>query len=331
MKHDSKDKIRWGILGCARVFRRRWEPALQNVEAAQIAAIASRSLEKAQSWAAEFQISKAYGSYDELLKDKEIDAVFIGLPNSLHCEWVIRSLQAGKHVLCDKPLGMNADEARQMAAAAEKNQRLLMEGFMYQYHTQYEKIRQWLNEDQFGPIKMIRVGFSFLYDTPGNFRNDPAMGGGALMDLGCYCVHIARLLLHAEPKHVVAQSAQNDLGADWTTTAILHFDPDVQAIIECSFGYEGDRFLHVAGAKKMITSDNPVVSDPQVTLTLKSVDETITEVIPSQNSYEKMIQDFQQRIIENRILPTPANDAVANMKILDAIRQAAQSGRQIEI
>ncbi len=331
MKSETKNKIRWAILGCSRVFGHRWGPALQTVKGAAIAAIASRSQEKAQSWAVEFQIPNAYGSYDELLKDKEIDAVFIGLPNSLHSEWVCKALDAKKHVLCDKPLGISADEARRMADAAEKNQRLLMEGFMYQYHWQYEKIRQWLHEDQIEPIKMIRIGFSFLYDDPGNFRNDPALGGGALLDLGCYCVHIARLLLKAEPKQVVAQSVQNDRGADWTTSAILHFEPDVQAVIDCSFGCEGGRYLHIAGARKRITSDKPVVSDSQVILTLKSVDRTITEVIPSQNCYAKMIQNFQRRIVENRILPTPARDAVANLRVLDAIRQAAQSARQIEI
>ncbi len=331
MKPHREDTIRWGILGCSRVFRRHWGPALQTVDDAIIAGIASRSQEKARTWADESQIPRAYGDYDELLRDEKIDAVFIGLPNSLHCEWVIRSLEAGKHVLCDKPLGINANEARQMADAAEKNQHLLMEGFMYQYHTQYEKIRQWLSEDRIGPIKMIRVGFSFLYDAPENFRNDPALGGGALLDLGCYCVHIARLLLQTEPKHVVAQSVQNDQGADWTTMAILHFDPDVQVVIDCSFGCEGDRFLHIAGTQKMITSDNPVVSDPQVTLTLKSHDETITEVIPAQNCYVKMIRDFQLRLAENRILPSPARDAVANLRVLDAVRQADQSGRIIEI
>jgi len=328
---DTKKSIRWGIVGCSRVFRRRWGPALQNVKGADIVAVASRSREKAHTWAADLQIPKDYGSYEELLNDKEIDAVFIGLPNSLHCEWVIRSLEAGKHVLCDKPLGISADQARRMSDAAEKNQRLLMEGFMYRYHTQYEKIRQWLNERRIGPIKMIRIGFSFLYDDPGNFRYDPALGGGALLDLGCYCVNIVRFITNSEPRFVSARTVKNDTGVDWTTTAILQFDQEVMAILDCSFGYEGDRFLHVAGAKGMIVSDGPVVSGPEVTLKLKTLDQTITETIPPQDLYAKLIENFQQRLMQKKIVPTPARDAVANMKTLDAIRQAAESARQIEI
>ena len=331
MKPDTKDKIRWGIVGCSRVFRRRWEPALQNLKGADIVAIASRSLEKSQSWASEFQIPKAYGSYDELLNDKEIDAVFIGLPNSLHCEWVCKALDAKKNVLCDKPLGISADQARLMADAAELNQRLLMEGFMYRYHRQYDLIRQWLNEGRIGTIKMIRIGFSFVYDDPGNFRYDPVLGGGALFDLGCYCVHIARLITNSEPRSVSALAVKNETGVDWTTSAILQFDQDVMAILDCSFDYQGDRFLHVAGDNGIIISDGPVVSVPEVTLKLKTHDQTITETIPPQDLYVKLIEDFQQRLVLKKFLPTPARDAVANMKTLDAIRQAAESERQIEI
>jgi len=328
---NTKNICRWAILGCSRVFRRRWGPALQTVKGADIVAIASRSPEKAQTWAAEFQIPKAYSSYEALLEDKEIDAVFISLPNSLHCEWVIRSLQEGKHVLCDKPLGINAAEAQQMVEVAEKNQRLLMEGFMYRYHRQFDLIRQWLRQNRIGPIKMIRIGFSFLYDDPGNFRYDPALGGGALLDLGCYCVHIARLITNSEPQSVLARSVKNNTGVDWTTTTILSFDQDVQAIIDCSFDYEGHRFLHIAGAKGLIVSNGPVVSGPEVTLKLKTLDQSITETIPPQDLYAKLIEDFQQRIRQNNILPTPAHDAVANLKVLDAIRQAARECRTVEI
>ena len=328
---DTKNICRWAIVGCSRVFRRRWGPALQNAKGADIVAIAGRSLEKAQSWAAEFHIPRACGSYDELLENKNIDAVFISLPNSLHCQWVIRSLRAGKHVLCDKPLGINADEARRMADAAEKNQRLLMEGFMYRYHRQYDLIRQWLRQNHIGPIKMIRIGFSFLYDDPGNFRYDPALGGGALLDLGCYCVHIARLVTNSQPRFISALALKNNTGVDWTTSAILQFDGEVQAIIDCSFAYEGDRFLHIAGPKGMIVSDGPVVSESEVTLKLKILDQSITDTIPPQDLYAKLIEDFQQRIRQNNILPTPAHDAVANLKVLDAIRQAAESARQIQI
>jgi xylose dehydrogenase (NAD/NADP) len=328
---NTKNIIRWGILGCSRVFHRRWGPALQNVKDADIVALASRSPEKAHTWAAEFQIPKAYGCYDELLKDKDIDAVFIGLPNSLHCEWVCKALDAKKHVLCDKPLGISADQARRMADAAEKNQRLLMEGFMYRYHQQYDLIRQWLNENRIGTVKMIRIGFSFLYDDPGNFRYDPALGGGALLDLGCYCVNIVRLITNSEPRFVSAHSVKNNTGADWTTSAILHFDRDVMAILDCSFDYEGDRFLHVAGEKGMIVSDGPVVSGPEVNLKLKTLDQSVTETIPPQDLYAKLIEDFQRRLILKNIVPTPARDAVANLRVLDAIRQAAESTRQIQI
>ena len=159
----KEDHLNWGIVGCSNVARHRWIEGINTSTAASVTAIASRDLNKAKAWASELAIPKAYGSYQQLLDDPDIDAVFIGLPNALHQSWAIAALNAGKHVLCDKPLGVTADDVTQMLAAAQANQRLLMEGFMYQYHRQYEIIRNWISQGQIGTLRMVRVAFTFFF------------------------------------------------------------------------------------------------------------------------------------------------------------------------
>jgi len=328
MNGTSTKKINWGILGCANIARRQWIGAIKQTSAGRVGAIASRSREKANQWAGKMEIPKSYGSYEELLADMEIEAIFTALPNALHREWVIKSLEAGKHVLCDKPLGVNAAEAREMVAAAEGNNRLLMEGFMYQYHDQYEVIRRWIDQGRIGRLRMIRVGFSFFFDRPGDFRYDPKLGGGALLDLGCYCVHIARLLTQAQVRKVQAVSVMNDTGVDWTTIAILIFEKDITAIIDCSFGYAGGRFLHVAGTEGMICSDRPVSHGEEAVLTLSNnnQEEIDRTVIKASNLYIDCVEDFQQRLIQGHLTPCPTRDAIENMRVLDAIALSSEKG-----
>ena len=186
MSLSAKSTIRWGILSCSNIAKKRWIPALGEIAEAQITAIASRSYEKACQWADELNIDQAYGRYDELLDDPEIDAIYIGLPNSLHYDWTIKALEAGKHVLCDKPLCINADQATEATRVAEKQERVLVESFMYQYHDLYDQIQQWIDQGKIGPLKKVQATFAFLFNRPGDYRYEPDMGGGALLDVGCY-------------------------------------------------------------------------------------------------------------------------------------------------
>ncbi|MBN1763672.1 MAG: Gfo/Idh/MocA family oxidoreductase [Sedimentisphaerales bacterium] len=316
-------KIRWGILSCARVARNRWIPALREINAS-ISAIASRSLEKAQQWAHELDIPRAWGSYEQLLDDPEIDAVFIGLPNSLHHPWTLRALQAGKHVLCDKPLALNAEQAREMVRMAGQQNRLLMEGFMYQYIGQYEIIQHWLRDDSIGPLKMIRIGFSFFFNRPGDIRYEPDLGGGALLDLGCYCVNLIRRMAGTEPVRAFGTMTKNpQTGADWTTSAILEFPDGLKAVFDCSFAYQGDQFLDIVGTQGTISSNWPFTPKEEIILTLKRQEEKITRTLSPNSPYARCVEDFQNRLHSGTILPCPARDAICNLKVLDAVRQSA--------
>lgn len=331
MSRESEKKIKWGVLGCASIARRRWIGAIKQTTAGKVEAIASRSKAKADEWAKEVEIPRAYGSYDELLADDEVDVILTVLPNALHREWVIRSIEAGKHVLCDKPLGISAAEAEEMAAAAEAKNRLLVEGFMYQYHGQYEVMRRWIDEGKIGKLRMIRLGFSFVLDRPGDIRYDPKLGGGALLDLGCYCVHIARLLTQAKVRKVQAASIMNETGVDWTTTADLEFEGDITAVFDCSFGYAGGRFLHLAGTKGMIISPRPISFGEEITVVLTDNDQEEIDraAFKTKNLYVDCVEDFQQRLVEGQIKPSPARDAIENLWVLDTITEAARKGRRV--
>lgn len=324
----STSNIRWGILSCARVARRRWIPAIRDTAGGTVTAIASRSADKARQWAQEQQIPTSYGSYQELLDDPDIDAIFIGLPNSLHHPWTIKALQAGKHVLCDKPLSINADQAQAMVTTAEKNQLLLVEGFMYQFNHQHNLIRRWLDEGKIGTLKMVRIGFSALFDQLDNIRFDPNLGGGALFDLGCYCVHAVRMIVGQEPRAIRATSVIGDTGVDLNTLVIMEFDNQITASLDCAFNCYPRQLLTIAGTKGDISSNWPFTPHEDTVLTLKTDSQTITTTIQPFNQYALCVELFQKRILAQDFTPSPAHDSIANMKVLDAIRQSAASRRQ---
>ncbi len=328
----KNDHFNWGIVGCSSVARRRWIEGINTSSAASVTAIASRDLNKAKNWASELAIPKAYGSYQQLLDDRDIDAVFIGLPNALHPPWAIAALNAGKHVLCDKPLGVTADDVTQMIDAAQANKRLLMEGFMYQYHRQYEFIRNWISQGKIGTLRMVRVAFTFFFDRPGDFRYQPELGGGALLDLGCYCVNIIRrITMPNQPRRVFAKSILNETGVDWTTSALLEFDSDVTAILDCSFGYQGDQFLHIAGTEGCITSNRPVTPTADAALTLTRGDQTTIKTLTPANQYTACVDDFNWRVKSDHLFPCLAQDSLQNMKVLDAITASAKSQQPVNL
>ncbi len=324
-------KIAWGILGCARVARQRWIPAIVDAKGGNLLGIASRSEQKAAEWADSLKIPRAYGSYQALLDDPEIQAVYIGLANHLHCEWVIRSLQAGKHVLCDKPLGLNADEAQQMVEVAEQCNCLLIEGFMYQYHPQHDQIRQWIQTGALGSLRMLRACFAFHFERPGNYRNDKQYGGGALLDVGCYCVHVIRKIIGREPQQVMAWHNLNDSGADWSTQAMLDFGGGVRALFDCSFDYQSNQFLYVAGTQGQIHTDWPFSPMDKTHLTLSTPEDRQKKTYRKYPQFTAAVEAFQELLTAERWLPCPARDSIANLTVLDAIAASARSGQVITL
>lgn len=203
-EREKMSKVKWGILSTAKIGREKVIPAMKQGEHCEIFAITSRSLEKAKSVAAELSIPRAYGSYEELLADPEIDAVYNPLPNHLHVRWSIKALEAGKHVLCEKPIALSPAEARQLVDASQKESHLkVMEAFMYRHHPQWQKAKQLVTNGGIGQPKAIQSFFSYTNVDPENIRNVASMGGGGLMDIGCYNISLSRFIFGLEPKRVL--------------------------------------------------------------------------------------------------------------------------------
>ncbi|MEZ6046134.1 MAG: Gfo/Idh/MocA family oxidoreductase [Planctomycetaceae bacterium] len=194
-------KVRWGVLSTAKIGTVKVIPAMQQGNFSEVTAIASRSLENAKYAATDLGIPKAYGSYEELLDDPDIDAIYNPLPNHMHVDWSIRALEAGKHVLCEKPIGLTSEEGQKLVDAGARSPHLkLMEAFMYRHHPQWQQARKWVESGEIGELRTIQTAFSYFNDDPGNIRNQAEIGGGGLMDIGCYPISLSRFIFGAEPE-----------------------------------------------------------------------------------------------------------------------------------
>jgi predicted dehydrogenase len=218
-------KIRWGVLGVAKIATEKVIPAMQKCQDAEVAAIASRTLEKAQAAARRLGLGKVYGSYEELLADPDIDAIYNPLPNHLHVPWSIKALEAGKHVLCEKPIGLSAADGQTLVEAGRRHPRLkLMEAFMYRHHPQWITARRLVAEGRIGPLCTVQTLFSYFNDNPRDVRNQAAIGGGGLLDIGCYAVSLSRFLFDREPQRVLGiVEFDPQFGTDRLASGMLDF------------------------------------------------------------------------------------------------------------
>jgi len=218
-------KIRWGVLGAAKIARTKVIPAMQRAQEGEVTALASRSLETARAAAAALGIPKAYGSYEELLADPDVDAVYNPLPNHLHVPWSIKAAEAGKHVLCEKPIALSAEEARSLIAVRDRTGVLIEEAFMVRTHPQWRAVREEVRAGRLGELRAIQMAFSYFNRDPQNVRNQAGIGGGALMDIGCYPIVLSRFLFEAEPVRVIASIDRDpEFGTDRLTSALLEFE-----------------------------------------------------------------------------------------------------------
>ena len=247
----NREPVRWGVLGCASIARRMVIPALLEARDAELVAIASRSLDRARAVAGQFGVPVAYGSYAELLADPRLQAVYIPLPNHLHKPWSIAALRAGKHVLCEKPIALNAGEARQMQAVAEEQKRLLFEAFMYRHTPMMRRARQLIRDGVLGEVLAIHTVFSVMMrDDPGNYRLQAAMGGGAMYDLGCYCIDVQRLLAGREPRTAWASLAWSDeTGIDTGGVGALDFGAGLRGTFNIGMYVRWDNYFRVSGTE----------------------------------------------------------------------------------
>jgi predicted dehydrogenase len=322
-------KIRWGVLSTANIGVAKVLPAMQRGAHCELAAIASRDLAKARQAAAQLGIPQAYGSYEALLADPTIEAIYNPLPNHLHVPWSIKALEAGKHVLCEKPIGLSAAEARELAAVARQHPRLkLMEAFMYRHHPQWQRARQIVNEGGIGELRTIHSFFSYYNDDPGNIRNQADIGGGGLMDIGCYNISLSRFVFAAEPQRVCGLIEYDpQLKTDRLASGMLDFGHG-SATFTCSTQLAPYQRVNIFGTTGRIEIEIPFNAPPDRPCKMwhqqaSGTQEIVFDVV---DQYTLQGDLFARAILDDTPVPTPIEDAVANMQVLEALVRSAKNG-----
>jgi predicted dehydrogenase len=326
-------KVRWGVLSTANIGVKQVIPAMQQSEYCDMVGIASRDLERARMVAAELGMRKAYGSYEQLLADPEIDAVYIPLPNHLHVPWSIRALEAGKHVLCEKPIGLSTAEAEELLAVAMAHPHLkVMEAFMYRHHPQWVRARKLAREGAIGDLKTVHAFFSYYNDDPTNIRNIPGVGGGGLMDIGCYCISAARFIFDAEPQRVIGTlEIDPDFKVDRMASAVMDFGAST-ATWTCATqlaAYQRVQIFGTAGRIQVEIPFNPP-SDRTCRIWHQRGNKTEEIIFDPVNHYTIQGGLFSLAVLNDTAVPTPLGDAVANMQAIEAVARSARLRRWVE-
>lgn len=323
-------KVRWGILGASRIGR-KVIPSIAAAPNCEVVAVASRSLDKAQAYADELNIPKAFGSYEDMLQSGEIDAVYNPLPNDLHAKWSIAAAEQGLAVLCEKPLAMNATEAQTMVDAFEQRGLLLAEAFMWRFHPQHATVKDLIDSGAIGKVRMMNGTFTFVLTREQDIRLSSEQGGGSLMDVGCYPINATRLLLGEEPDggHAFAQFAPNS-HVDLAVSAVLSFPSGVMATIDCGFTSSRTNAYEVRGTQGRIRVEQAFIPDGDEVTTIRvwrgENDTTYEEItIDPANQYTLMAQDFADALLNQRPFRFPVQDAIKNMLVIDNLIASAKS------
>jgi predicted dehydrogenase len=328
------NKLRWGVLSTANIGLKKVIPAMQRGQLTTVTAIASRDLAKAQQAAAELGIPTAYGSYEELLADPNIDAIYNPLPNHLHVPWTIKAAEAGKHVLCEKPLSLTVAEAKSLLAVRSRTGVKIGEAFMVNCHPQWIRLRELLNERRIGELRSVQGFFSYFNADPANVRNHAEWGGGGLMDIGCYLIHASRYAFAQEPLRVVALIDRDpQMHTDRLTSAILDF-PAGQSIFTCSMQMLPAQRLQFIGTRGRIELEIPfnALPDRPARMLIDSTGDltgsgVTMETFPPCDQYTLQGDAFSKAVLEDTEVPVPIEDAIKNMAVIEAIFNSASSGR----
>ncbi|MDA0313327.1 MAG: Gfo/Idh/MocA family oxidoreductase [Gemmatimonadetes bacterium] len=320
--------LRWGVMSTANIGRAAVNPAIQASSNGTLVAVASRDATRAADFASLHGIPRHHGSYEALLEDPDVDAVYIPLPNSMHRDWTIRAAQAGKHILCEKPLALSASECLEMQAAAGENNVRLMEAFMYRFHPRTQRVIEMVREGVIGDIRAIRSAFTFRLTRPDNIRLDAGLGGGALMDVGCYCVNVSRTIAGTEPVEVQAFARWADSGVDDQLTGVLRFDDDLTAHFDCSLTTERCEMFEVGGTAGHLRIPGaflPGTADASIHEHRGRNGET-EHVVPGADEYLLMVEHFADAVLSGGALHYGAEEAAANMRTIEALYASARDG-----
>jgi predicted dehydrogenase len=320
--------LRWGLLGTARI-NRMLVPPLQACGRNRLVAVASRDRGRAEAYAREWGIERAYGSYDALLADPQIDVVYVPLPNHLHAEWTIRAARAGKHVLCEKPLALTVGEVDAMAAAAREAGVVLAEAFMYRHHPQTLKAKELVDSGAIGAVRFVRGTFSFPLTRANDVRLRPEWGGGCLWDVGCYPLSFARFLLGAEPLEVVGSQVLGPTGIDETFAGQLVFPGGVLAQLDAGFRSPVRAELEVAGTDGVLRVRNPWKPDPRTPMVLERGDMREEVPAPDADRYLLEIEDLAAGILDGRPPRVSLAESRGNVAAIVALLDSARTARPI--
>lgn len=312
-----RDKVRWGVLGAAKIATSKVIPAMQRGEWSEVVGIASRDLEKARRVAGELGIPKAYGSYEELLADPAIEAVYNPFPNHMHVPWSIRAAEAGKHVLCEKPIALSVAECRTLMEARDRTGVKIGEAFMVRTHPQWVRTREIVRSGQIGDLRVVMVAFSYFNRDAGNIRNMADIGGGALMDIGCYAIQISRFLFGEEPGRVVGSMERDpDFGTDRLTSAILDF-PSGHCVFTCSTQLVPYQRVQVLGTKGRVEVEIPFNAPPDRPTRI-FIDNRVEEFAIC-DQYTIQGDLFSRAVREGGEVPTPLEDSLGNMAVIEKL------------
>jgi len=323
-------KIRWGVLGTANIAIKRFIPGVRASSNGIVSAIAARELSRAEAIATQLEIPRGYGSYEALLADPEIDAIYIPLPNAMHAEWTIAAARRGKPVLCEKPLAIDALEAQHVVDECARLGIALMEAFMYRFHPQHARVRELIASGAIGDVRAVRAAFMFLLEplSGKNVRLSGGLAGGALMDVGCYAVNASRMLFGEEPQWASAQwDFREELGVDVALSGVLGFSDTRMATIDCSFRASGKSSYQVAGTRGRIEVLDAFTPDAASDVTILVTDAAgarRTQTLPGIDQYRAEAEAFADALLNDREVPIPPSDAVANMQAIDALKNSAR-------
>lgn len=321
--------LKWGFLSTARI-NRALIPPLQISKRNTLLAVASRTKENAEGYAREQRIPRAYGSYDALLADPDIDVIYNPLPNHLHAEWTIKAVQAGKHVLCEKPLALTVDEVDAIKYATQKHGRVVAEAFMYRHHPKTLKAQEIVKGGSLGTLKLIRGSFTFLLAREGDVRLNPDMGGGSIWDVGCYPISYTRSILGEEPLEVFGWQVTGPTGIDETFVGQMRFREDVVMQFDSSFAVPAHSFMEIVGNEGTLNIPNPFKPGVNEKLYLTRGDKTETITVKGQELYLGEVEDMADAILLGKHPRVSLDDSRANVAVIAALLESARSDRPVK-
>jgi len=326
----TQKPLNWGLLSTAHINRALIKP-LRISPRNRLAAVASRSQASADAYAKEWKIARAFGSYQSMLADPDIDVVYISLPNHLHAEWTINAVEAGKHVLCEKPMGLMPAEVEAMAHAAKKHGKVVAEAFMYRHHPQTLKVKELVESGAIGKLQLVRGSFTFKMSTDVNIRLVPELGGGSIWDVGCYPISYARFIVGAEPLEVFGQQVTGSTGIDDSFFGQMHFPGNVYAQFDSGFRTPYRTHIEVVGSDGTITVPSPFKPGLNEKILLMREDKVESIKIPKQELYIGEVEDMADAILLGKAPRISMTDSRANVAAISALLDSAKSGKPVTL